>query len=90
MLENGDHDGTNVDLDELAKKRTAGGGLLDSVANMANSILGAGVCTFPLPLLVKLLLMLMVMFRHHWSTIRSKSSRILYGHILIGGPHLRH
>lgn len=31
-----------VDLEELAAKRTAGGGLLDSVANMANSILGAG------------------------------------------------
>ena len=30
------------DLDELAKKRTAGGSLLDSIANMANSILGAG------------------------------------------------
>lgn len=32
----------NVDLEELAAKRTAGGGLLDSIANMANSILGAG------------------------------------------------
>uniref|UniRef100_A0A8H7Y803 Amino acid transporter transmembrane domain-containing protein n=1 Tax=Psilocybe cubensis TaxID=181762 RepID=A0A8H7Y803_PSICU len=32
-----------VDLDELAAKRTAGGGLIDSVANMANSILGAGI-----------------------------------------------
>ncbi|EIN11827.1 amino acid transporter [Punctularia strigosozonata HHB-11173 SS5] len=32
-----------VDLDELAAKRTAGGGLLESVANMANSILGAGL-----------------------------------------------
>jgi sodium-coupled neutral amino acid transporter 11 len=31
-----------IDLDELAAKRTAGGGLLDSIANMANSILGAG------------------------------------------------
>lgn len=31
-----------VDLEELAVKRTAGGGMLDSVANMANSILGAG------------------------------------------------
>ena len=32
----------NIDLEELAAKRTAGGGMLDSVANMANSILGAG------------------------------------------------
>ena len=31
-----------IDLDELAAKRTAGGGLFDSIANMANSILGAG------------------------------------------------
>lgn len=31
-----------LDLEELAAKRTAGGGLADSIANMANSILGAG------------------------------------------------
>lgn len=31
-----------VDLEDLAAKRTAGGGLIDSIANMANSILGAG------------------------------------------------
>ena len=36
-----EHD-EEVDLEELAAKRTAGGGLLDSIANMANSILGAG------------------------------------------------
>ena len=35
----GDH---TFDLDELAAKRTSGGSLLDSIANMANSILGAG------------------------------------------------
>jgi sodium-coupled neutral amino acid transporter 11 len=35
----GDH---TFDLDELAAKRTSGGGLVDSIANMANSILGAG------------------------------------------------
>lgn len=33
---------TDVDLEDLAAKRTAGGGMLDSIANMANSILGAG------------------------------------------------
>jgi len=32
----------NVDLDNLAEKQWSGGGLLNSVANMANSILGAG------------------------------------------------
>ncbi|GJE94466.1 amino acid transporter [Phanerochaete sordida] len=37
----------NIDLEELAAKRTAGGGLLDSVANMANSILGAGIIGLP-------------------------------------------
>lgn len=31
-----------IDLEELANKSKAGGGLLDSIANMANSILGAG------------------------------------------------
>jgi sodium-coupled neutral amino acid transporter 11 len=32
----------NIDLDELAAKQRSGGGLLNSVSNMANSILGAG------------------------------------------------
>jgi solute carrier family 38 (sodium-coupled neutral amino acid transporter), member 11 len=35
-------DDEEIDLEELASKRTAGGGMLDSIANMANSILGAG------------------------------------------------
>ena len=42
---NGDsyeHD-INIDLEDLAAKRTSGGSMVDSVANMANSILGAGV-----------------------------------------------
>jgi solute carrier family 38 (sodium-coupled neutral amino acid transporter), member 11 len=33
----------DIDLEEIAKKRVAGGGMIDSVANMANSILGAGM-----------------------------------------------
>lgn len=41
-MENGGHGGEEVDLEELAKKRTAGGSIVDSVANMANAILGAG------------------------------------------------
>ncbi|KAH9858611.1 amino acid transporter [Lenzites betulinus] len=36
-----------IDLDELAAKQSAGGGMLDSVANMANSILGAGIIGLP-------------------------------------------
>ncbi|KAG1889083.1 uncharacterized protein F5891DRAFT_1177175 [Suillus fuscotomentosus] len=39
-MENGEL--RNVDLDDLAKKQWSGGGLLNSVANMANSILRAG------------------------------------------------
>jgi sodium-coupled neutral amino acid transporter 11 len=37
---------TDVDLEELAAKRIAGGGIFDSIANMANSILGAGEFSF--------------------------------------------
>ncbi|KAI0344841.1 amino acid transporter [Trametopsis cervina] len=37
----------DIDLEELAAKRTAGGGLFDSIANMANSILGAGIIGLP-------------------------------------------
>lgn len=40
--ESGEFETDEPDLEELAAKRTAGGGMLDSVANMANSILGAG------------------------------------------------
>ena len=32
----------HYDLEELAAKQHSGGGLVDSIANMANSILGAG------------------------------------------------
>ncbi|KAH9998521.1 amino acid transporter [Russula compacta] len=34
---------SDVDLDELVAKQSAGGGMLNSIANMANSILGAGL-----------------------------------------------
>ncbi|KAF8274551.1 AAAP amino acid permease [Lactarius quietus] len=33
----------DVDLDELAAKQSSGGGMMNSIANMANSILGAGL-----------------------------------------------
>jgi solute carrier family 38 (sodium-coupled neutral amino acid transporter), member 11 len=39
---NFEDDGPDIDLEELAAKGAAGGGLLDSIFNMANSILGAG------------------------------------------------
>jgi solute carrier family 38 (sodium-coupled neutral amino acid transporter), member 11 len=33
---------SDVDLEELVAKQRGGGGMLNSIANMANSILGAG------------------------------------------------
>ncbi|KAF5393508.1 hypothetical protein D9757_000592 [Collybiopsis confluens] len=44
---NGSVAGSDLDLDAIAAKRTAGGGLVDSIANMANSILGAGIIGLP-------------------------------------------
>ena len=39
---------SELDLDELVAKKSAGGGMLNSIANMANSILGAGTySSFP-------------------------------------------
>jgi len=38
----GDPTYSDIDLEELAAKQAAGGGMLNSIANMANSILGAG------------------------------------------------
>ncbi|KZT70955.1 hypothetical protein DAEQUDRAFT_724705 [Daedalea quercina L-15889] len=42
-----EEDGPRVDLEALATKPLTGGGMLDSVANMANSILGAGIIGLP-------------------------------------------
>ncbi|GLB37055.1 putative transmembrane amino acid transporter protein [Lyophyllum shimeji] len=39
--------GVEYDMEELATKPTAGGGMLHSIANMANSILGAGIIGLP-------------------------------------------
>jgi sodium-coupled neutral amino acid transporter 11 len=38
---------SDVDLEELVAKQKAGGGMLNSIANMANSILGAGAYRLP-------------------------------------------
>ncbi|KDQ53489.1 hypothetical protein JAAARDRAFT_39173 [Jaapia argillacea MUCL 33604] len=43
----GQSTGTQIDLEELAAKRDGGGGLLNSIANMSNSILGAGIIGLP-------------------------------------------
>jgi len=40
---------SDVDLEELVAKQGAGGGMLNSIANMANSILGAGACPLLFP-----------------------------------------
>jgi hypothetical protein len=41
---------SELDMDELIAKQSAGGGMLNSIANMANSILGAGTySSFPFP-----------------------------------------
>lgn len=40
---NGYESEDDVDLDALAAKTTSGGSIFDSIANMANSILGAGM-----------------------------------------------
>ncbi|TFY75065.1 hypothetical protein EWM64_g8947, partial [Hericium alpestre] len=45
--DNGPSGSEDVDLDALAAKPTAGGGMLNSIANMANSILGAGIIGLP-------------------------------------------
>lgn len=62
----------HVDLEELAQKRTAGGGLIDSVANMANSILGAGACSSGMAVLL-----LMRLFRHYWYDERIPVLRLI-------------
>ncbi|KAG9044065.1 hypothetical protein FS837_008832 [Tulasnella sp. UAMH 9824] len=46
-LRSGRDDGVRVDLDELAERKNKGGGMFDSIANMANSILGAGIIGLP-------------------------------------------
>ena len=41
-------DEIDEELEEIVAKGKRGGGMLDSIANMANSILGAGQCAFNL------------------------------------------
>jgi len=42
-------DEVGEELEGIIAKGKHGGGMLDSIANMANSILGAGECAFRLP-----------------------------------------
>jgi hypothetical protein len=44
----------NEELEGIVAKQNHGGGMLDSIANMANSILGAGQCPFKPPLFIHL------------------------------------
>lgn len=97
---------SDVDLEELAAKQAAGGGMLSSMANMANSILGAGaypyITLYPLPWLTFL------SSRDHRYVIRSccdipiilsilfrfalrhEPRRVLYGNISPSHPLHRH
>ena len=59
---------SDIDLEELAAKQAGGGGMLNSIANMANSILGAGVWPAHLPLA---LIDGSPRSRDHWCVIRS-------------------
>ncbi|KAL0955916.1 hypothetical protein HGRIS_002107 [Hohenbuehelia grisea] len=60
-------------LDEIAAKRQAGGGMIDSVANMANSILGAGPCISAYPVITSL-----ISCRDNRSSLRRGAGRICY------------
>jgi hypothetical protein len=53
----------DIDLDELAAKQASGGGMLNSIANMANSILGAGACSSSLFQWHYLMMMLVPFFK---------------------------
>ena len=59
---------SDIDLEELAAKQAGGGGMLNSIANMANSILGAGVWPAHLPIA---LIDGSPRSRDHWCVIRS-------------------
>ena len=97
---------SDVDLEELVAKQKAGGGMMNSIANMANSILGAG--TYPLPpsplpwlmlapfpkgssVCHSLILQYSLKSEHFVrSSLRHESRRILHGHITLGRPFRRH
>ena len=59
---------SDVDLDELITKQAAGGGMLNSIANMANSILGAGAY-LPLALAMADVGPSFLSCRHHWYVV---------------------
>ena len=49
MTNNGQSQEVDEELEGIVAKGENGGGMLDSIANMANSILGAGQCTSKIP-----------------------------------------
>jgi hypothetical protein len=98
-------EGSDVDVEELVAKQGAGGGMLSSVANMANSILGAGA--YPTPYSLPWLILApplkgssvyhLDMLRYSYNsehfvrfTLRHESCRVLYGNISLGRPFCHH
>jgi len=61
---------SDVDLEELVAKQGAGGGMLSSMANMANSILGAGAYLYPLSIAMADTGLSFLSSRDHWYIIR--------------------
>ena len=59
-----------AELEEIAAKRSSGGGILDSTANMANSILGAGNAHVMALLNYSDSCCSSFIHRHYWYTIR--------------------
>ena len=62
---------SDVDMEELVAKQGAGGGMLSSISNMANSILGAGAYLYPLPIAMADIGPSFLPSRDHRYTIRS-------------------
>jgi hypothetical protein len=96
---------SDVDMEELVAKQSAGGGMLSSVANMANSILGAGAYPYPLPFAMadidtsfkesSVYHSIMSQYSHNSEhfvrfTLRHESRRVLHGIISPGHPFRHH
>ena len=54
LTSSGESQEVDEELEGIVAKGKNGGGMLDSIANMANSILGAGQCAFRLSLDINL------------------------------------
>lgn len=75
---------SDVDVEELVAKQGAGGGMLSSVANMANSILGAGAYSYLSPIAMA---DIVPSLRDHWYIIQSCCDNSTILSILSGLPY---